>query len=130
VPDASIPSTTDVIDATGVSMSRELLFPNFSFDSVAAMRIVGASLTVTQTQRLVDRAGYGLQSRIYGLSDRFATHISKLSVLNATYKDETNFSSGEEAYLRMVYAPADFSDLHMTVQNRNDPPRPELDLQT
>lgn len=81
-------------------MHRENLFPNIQFDSIDSMRIVGASLTVTQTQRLVDRAGYGFMSRIYGLgmatSDSTST-LHKSAVINATYKDEANFSStGDE----------------------------------
>jgi hypothetical protein len=73
------------------------------------MRIVSASVTASQTQRLVDRAGYGLQSRIYGISGKYANTVSKQAVINATYKDEANFSNPEES-LRMIYAPGDFSD--------------------
>jgi len=79
------------------------------------MRVVGSSLTVTQTQRLVDRAGYGMMSRVYGLpafpSQSLANYVSKSVIINSTYKDEANFSSvSEEDHLRMIYAPGDFSD--------------------
>jgi hypothetical protein len=55
---ASAASSIDQITC-GSSMTRESLFPNVQFTSIDSMRIVGASATVTQTQRLVDRAGYG-----------------------------------------------------------------------
>jgi hypothetical protein len=97
-------------------MSRDALFPNIQFNSIDSMRVVGSSLTVTQTQRLVDRAGYGMMSRVYGLpsgssGQGLADYVSKSVIINSTYKDEANFSSvNEEDHLRMVYAPGDFSD--------------------
>jgi len=118
-------SNVDTIDLsfgnTGVGkMTRNQLFPNIQFDSIESMRVVGSSITVTQTQKLVDRAGYGLISRVYGLGAS-ATQVSKSVIINSTYKDEANFSStGEEDHLRMVYAPADFSDLHMKSSTRPD----------
>jgi len=95
------------------------MFPNVQFDSIEAMRVVGASITITQTQKLVDRAGYGLVARVYAPppsdpQNVSPPNVSKSVIINSTYKDEANFSSvGEEDHLRMVYAPADFSDLHM-----------------
>lgn len=50
-------------------ITRDELFPGIQFDSIDCMRVVGSSLTVTQTQRLVDRAGYGMMSRVYGLGN-------------------------------------------------------------
>lgn len=115
----SNPSNTDVLNAP-TAMTREQLFPNIQFASIDTMRVVGSSITVTQTQRLVDRAGYGLQSRVYGLMGGSAggpTSISKNAIINSTYKDEANYSSMDgDDHLRMVYAPADFSDLHMRRQ--------------
>lgn len=97
-------------------MFRDKLFPKMQFDSMCAARIVGASVTVSQTQRLVDRAGYGIVSRIYGLTESNASYVSKASVINATYKDEANYTSPDES-LRMIYAPGDFSDLHLRSQD-------------
>ena len=52
-------------------------------------------------------------SRVYGLHAN-GNLASKSVIINSTYKDEANFSSvDEEDHLRMVYAPGDFSDLHM-----------------
>lgn len=113
-------SNVDSADISSTYLTRSTLFPNIQFSSIDAMRIVGASITVTQTQRLVDRAGYGVQSRVYGLGAA-ANIVSKTAVINSTYKDEANYSStGEEDHLRMVYAPADFSDLHMKVVDEPD----------
>jgi len=88
------------------------------------MRIIGASVTIAQTEKLVDRAGYGYCSRVYGLvnPDNATTSWSKTAILNSTYQDSANFTNGEK--LRMNYAPGDFSDLHLVVQssstNRGD----------
>jgi hypothetical protein len=104
-----------------MGMSREELFPNLPFSSMEAMRVVGASLIVTQTQRLVDRAGYGLTSRVYGLNGPFANTVSKAVIINSNYKDDANFSTAsEDEHLRMIYAPADFSDLHMKPMDQED----------
>jgi hypothetical protein len=99
------------------------IFPNIQFGSMASARIVGASIIVTQTQKIIDRAGYGVTSRIYGLPVRASNEpspnepdvrgVSKTTVINAIYKDEANFSDGEGTEMRMVYAPGDFTDLHM-----------------
>jgi len=97
-------------------MTRDELFPKVEFSSMSAIRIAGASLTVTQTQRMVDRAGYGLQSRVYGLTSKYTSQLSKAAILAATYRDEANYSESEES-LRMVWAPGDFSDLHMIIQD-------------
>lgn len=95
------------------SMTKQQLFPNIQFDSIDSMRVVGASLTVTQTQRLVDRSGYGMMSRVYGQASN-GYIVSKSAVLNATYKDEANFTTTDgDDHLRMIYAPGDFTDLHM-----------------
>jgi len=111
-------------------MTRAELFPNIAFGSMSAMRIVASSVTVTETNRLVDRAGFGLQSRIYGLpTGQYANVLSRAAILNATYKDETNFSeAGNDSYLRSIYAPGDFSDLHMKVQGLAHPS--EMDVET
>lgn len=101
----------------GNHVTRETLFPGVSFSDIDAMRVVGASITVTQTQRLVDRAGYGLISRVYGIGDA-ANVVNKNVVINSTYKDEANYSStGTDDHLRMIYAPGDFSDLHLSIFN-------------
>lgn len=119
---ANGPSNNDIVPfATGGGgvLTRETMFPNVQFDSIEAMRVVGASITITQTQKLVDRAGYGLVARVYAPppsdpQNVSPPNVSKSVIINSTYKDEANFSSvGEEDHLRMVYAPADFSDLHM-----------------
>jgi len=115
---ATAASNVDEISCTS-SLSRSTLFPNIQFSSIDCIRLVSASLTVTQTQRLVDRAGYGLMSRVYGLNG-LADTVSKAVVINSTYKDEANYSSTTDDHLRMVYAPGDFSDLHMKTQGVTD----------
>jgi len=95
------------------------LMPNIAFGSMAGARIVGASVIVTQTQRLVDRCGFAFQSRIYGLNG-FADGVSKNAVMNAVYKEQVNFSTGENVHLRNIYAPADFTDLQLQVKNANE----------
>jgi hypothetical protein len=107
-------------------MTYQELFPNVNFAAMSSARIVGASLTVTQTQRLVDRSGYGLIARVYGMPpDPALTNaysVSKTTVMNSVYKDEANFASqGEDDHLRMIYAPADFTDLHMQSMNIDAP---------
>lgn len=43
-----------------------------------------------------------------------ANQVDRGVVISSVYKDEANFSSqGEDDYLRMIYSPGDFSDLHM-----------------
>lgn len=111
-------STQDVIVLTSCKSASALL-PNIQFSSMSAARIVGASVIITQTQRLVDRAGYGQCSRVYGMNNSGAPvnfNVSRTTVMNAIYKDECNFSDpSNKSELRMVYAPGDFSDLHMRV---------------
>jgi len=58
-------SSSDNI-SLGSYMTATDLYPNIDFASMAGARIVGSSIRITQTQRLVDRAGYGIVSRIYG----------------------------------------------------------------
>jgi len=108
-------STANIIPPS-FSMSSTEIFPEIQFDSMSGMRIVGASLTVTQTQKTIDRAGYGLISRIYGVGNTAQSAlVSRNAVINAVYKDQCNFSDQEEDnFLRMIYAPADFTDLAMT----------------
>lgn len=118
-------STKDVITMSNHMLVADLL-PNIRFESMSSCRVVGASCIVTMTQRLVDRAGYGLCSRVYGLAsepidpnshERKPDYdVSKTTVMNSIYKDECNFSDpSNKSELRMQYAPADFSDLHMRV---------------
>lgn len=39
---------------------------------------------------------------------------------NAVYKEQVNFSTGENVHLRNIYAPADFTDLQLQVKNANE----------
>lgn len=100
-------------------VSRNAQFPNIQFASISAMRIVGASITISETNRLVDRAGYGIQSRVYGQKwPGDAGKVGRAAVINSIYKDEANYSgTGDDDFLRMIYAPGDFSDLHLRSQD-------------
>lgn len=113
----SVNSTAN--DQSGVltdHKTREELFPAFSFANVSNGRIVGASIKISQSQPLVHRAGYGACSRVYGYNaDGLAMEVSKTAVLSSVYQDQANYTNGET--LRMVYAPGDFSDLHMSNQH-------------
>lgn len=114
--------TADYVDCTQSMPAggQTGIFPNIMFASMASARIVGASIIVTQTQKIIDRAGYGVTSRVYGLPVRAGDRpspnepdvrgVSKTTVINAIYKDEANFSDGDGAEMRMVYAPGDFTD--------------------
>jgi len=101
-------------------ITPSVLFPNVAFTSISTGRVVGASMSVVQTQRAIDRAGFGLTARVYGLTNSSAGglyHLDKAVVNNSVYKESVNFSNLDEESLRMVYAPGDFSDLHMKSQH-------------
>lgn len=110
-------TTNDVTgDSSGTfthSMSKEVLFPNFAWSNISSGRVVGSSVRIVQTQSQVNRTGFGVASRVYGYTDDgIAQTVSKTAVINSIYKDEAIYTNGDS--LRMIYAPGDFSDLHLS----------------
>merc|ERR1712241_442067 len=77
-------------------------------------------------------------ARVYGSgsarkdpnSDMWYIPVSKTTIMNSVYRDETNFASDSEPFIRNIYAPGDFSDLHMKVVHETGEVKTQDDYET